>query len=632
MKIKTLFTIISFFSFVVVMGFSYYNYKTNYNLLIKNKELELQKLANGVRYNVSAMLDKMMVDFIEAQESNQKIYNEVVDKILTNPNLTLDDIKQEYGPKYPDRTFDFYLINNEYTIYNTTYKPDLGLDFKKIPNAYKTVHKTYLTPGQIDISNPIGEFILNSYLQYYLIRPKNKNFMIQMSVRFDKKNLIQSYYDNIVKMTPNLIDFYIYHFWANDGSNQIAKVIHKSFNEKKIDIHHINKNDQITNSCGESRFSKIYEDIFHKSMPKDSKIVDNDLNQLLLRNNGYITLKEIDNNNYYESILLPIANAITLKDKPLISQYMVIEIDNSEIMSEIKNFQYKSILFTLFYLSVVSIILYIVYRKILLPIYLLDESMQQRNMVDKEKYNSKNDEISNMMRSYNHLLDNLNSEIDTTCQLLNENKRFIADTVHQIKTPLTVIMLNSEMVKVYQNDKVINSFLDEINASIIMLSNSYEDLAYITSYDHIEYQLKNINLSQFLSGRIKFFHIILKVNHKEILSNIEDDIFININEIELERIIDNNISNGIKYGNRNQPITINLYKSNNTIILEFKTYGKPIINKEKVFEKNYRENEAKRGLGLGLNMVKNICEKYDILYKVSYEDEQNIFTYMQKLE
>ena len=61
--------------------------------------------------------------------------------------------------------------------------------------------------------------------------------------------------------------------------------------------------------------------------------------------------------------------------------------------------------------------------------------------------------------------------------------------------------------------------------------------------------------------------------------------------------------------------------------LEFKTYGKPIKDTSKLFEKNYRENESKRGLGLGLNMVKGICEKYGISYFITYKDGQNIFTY-----
>jgi nitrogen fixation/metabolism regulation signal transduction histidine kinase len=43
--------------------------------------------------------------------------------------------------------------------------------------------------------------------------------------------------------------------------------------------------------------------------------------------------------------------------------------------------------------------------------------------------------------------------------------------------------------------------------------------------------------------------------------------------------------------------------------------------------KSYKENESKRGLGLGLNMVKRICDKYKISYDVKYIDDQNIFIY-----
>jgi len=99
-------------------------------------------------------------------------------------------------------------------------------------------------------------------------------------------------------------------------------------------------------------------------------------------------------------------------------------------------------------------------------------------------------------------------------------------------------------------------FIEQIDASTHMLSNSYEDLAYITSYDSIDYKSNRVSLTEILNKRIKFFSTISKVNHKEIVSNIEDDIYIHINEIELERIIDNNISNGIKYGEEKQPITI----------------------------------------------------------------------------
>ena len=69
----------------------------------------------------------------------------------------------------------------------------------------------------------------------------------------------------------------------------------------------------------------------------------------------------------------------------------------------------------------------------------------------------------------------------------------------------------------------------------------------------------------------------------------------------------------------------------NSIVLEFKSYSQSIKNKEKLFEKNYREDESKRGLGLGLNMVKLICEKYNIEYELTYIDGQNNFRYTFKV-
>ena len=164
-----------------------------------------------------------------------------------------------------------------------------------------------------------------------------------------------------------------------------------------------------------------------------------------------------------------------------------------------------------------------------------------------------------------------------------------------------------------------------------MLNNSYEDLSYITTFDSMEYIPSSLSLSDSLKSRVRFFDTISKVNKKEIILNIDDNINFTINQIELERLIDNNISNGIKYADIDKPMTVILERDNDIVSLTFKTFGKPIQNTSKLFDKNYRENNGKRGLGIGLFMVKNICEKYDIAYDVSYEDGQNIFSYSFKV-
>lgn len=239
------------------------------------------------------------------------------------------------------------------------------------------------------------------------------------------------------------------------------------------------------------------------------------------------------------------------------------------------------------------------------------------------------DELGLIVNSINTFISKLEQNHEDLENAKDDIKRFIADTVHQIRTPLSSILMNAEMIKDLQEDDSLAPFIDSIDASINMLSNSYEDLSYVTSYDSIKYNPNLISLSQMIEKRIVFFQTICRMNLKEIESDIDINAYTYINIVELERLIDNNISNAIKYAKIEKPIYIRLIKSkeSNRIILEFRSYAKEIKNKKKIFEKNYREEESKRGLGLGLNIVKNICDKYNISYEASYKDNQNIFTY-----
>ena len=213
-------------------------------------------------------------------------------------------------------------------------------------------------------------------------------------------------------------------------------------------------------------------------------------------------------------------------------------------------------------------------------------------------------------------------------ELLKENKDFIADMVHQIKTPLTTIMLNTSLIEMKSDDKT-SPNIKQINSAISMLNNAYEDLSYIISNDTIEYKAKKINISQFLDARIHFFKDIIQINNKKIHTNIEHDIFITINDTELERVIDNNITNAIKHSKEESTIIINLTKKFNKAILEFTTEGKTIHDVTKIFEKNYTESHtAKRSLGLGLNMVKNICNKNNVNFTAHSREGINTFSYI----
>jgi len=301
---------------------------------------------------------------------------------------------------------------------------------------------------------------------------------------------------------------------------------------------------------------------------------------------------------------------------------------DNDILQEaiIKNFYtFISIFLTLL------IILWFLYRFVLKNV-----SLKLTNIVghiqNNKDSNEKNiivKEIAELQENYNKLHTQLNHEARKNQLLLSENKQFIADMVHQIRTPLTVIMANSSRIEM-KGYEDINPFTNQINSSISMLSNSYEDLSYIISHDSIEYEAVKINLSNFINERIEFFKHILEANNKNLECQIQADIDVFMNDIELERLIDNNISNAIKHSSKNAKISIHLEQKKDEVVLYFKSEGKTIQNPALLFDKNYRENESKRSLGLGLNMVKTICDKNLITYDVDSHDNLNTFTYIFK--
>jgi len=98
-----------------------------------------------------------------------------------------------------------------------------------------------------------------------------------------------------------------------------------------------------------------------------------------------------------------------------------------------------------------------------------------------------------------------------------------------------------------------------------------------------------------------------------------------MNEIELTRLIDNNLSNAIKYGKPISEIEIRLFEDSGVCVMEFSNEG-TITNKEEIFQKFHRESHMAEGFGVGLYMVKTICEAYAITITLNTE-ERIIFTY-----
>lgn len=203
---------------------------------------------------------------------------------------------------------------------------------------------------------------------------------------------------------------------------------------------------------------------------------------------------------------------------------------------------------------------------------------------------------------------------------------FLKDAMHELKTPIGVARINVDMLQMrLKNDK----YILRIKSALKNMSVIYEDLEYYMQQNMVKDEKTDINFSLFLERRIEFFNDLVISKNIKFTKNLQNDIHIIFNELELYRIIDNNISNAIKYSKDSSNIEISLHKEDNKIKLMFKDEGIGIKDKSKIFERYYRGDKITGGFGIGLSIVKNICVKNKINIEVeSQVNKGTTFIYL----
>jgi len=218
----------------------------------------------------------------------------------------------------------------------------------------------------------------------------------------------------------------------------------------------------------------------------------------------------------------------------------------------------------------------------------------------------------------------LEKEKEFNESLVKAQDSFIKHSIHEINTPLAVIMMHIDLHKMkFGEDK----YMSKIEAASKMIANIYDDLSYMVKKDRFEYEKQWIYFSNFLEGRISFFEDIAKGNQHKIVADIEEGIKIHFSDIELQRIVDNNLSNAIKYANKGTDIHVSLKREKRKTILEFLTYSKQIEDTNKIFEPFHQEEGLQGGFGLGLEIVHSICHKENVQVSVSSDTSVTIFRY-----
>lgn len=225
--------------------------------------------------------------------------------------------------------------------------------------------------------------------------------------------------------------------------------------------------------------------------------------------------------------------------------------------------------------------------------------------------------------------ENLQKEKIFSQDLLKAQKEFLRYTVHETNTPLSVILTSIEL---YLMKHPKDRDLSKIEAAAKNIFSIYDDLSYLVKKDHIEYKKTVINLNNFLNSRIDFFREVAEFSLiKFEYTPPKEELHIHFNETKLQRIIDNTLTNSIKYTLPNENVHVSLVKVGSHVQFCVSSRSKIIQDTDKVFEAYYREERSRDGFGLGLRLVKSICEEEGVEVDVASDDSLTTFSYKFKV-
>jgi len=191
--------------------------------------------------------------------------------------------------------------------------------------------------------------------------------------------------------------------------------------------------------------------------------------------------------------------------------------------------------------------------------------------------------------------------------------RFIKDTTHELNTPLSAILANIEMMDTDVMIEKNRTKLNRINIAAKTVSILYKDLTYLTLEQEKESEDEYIDVKQLIEDRTEYFAILAESKKLTFELDMEPAVIL-IDRRKFTRVLDNLISNAIKYNKRHGIVGFNLRQGK--LVIWDTGIG---IQESKIpymFDRYSRFNKSEGGFGVGLSIVKNIIDAYDIYIEV----------------
>ena len=208
-----------------------------------------------------------------------------------------------------------------------------------------------------------------------------------------------------------------------------------------------------------------------------------------------------------------------------------------------------------------------------------------------------------------------------------KQKQFITGASHELKTPLAIISSNADVLEMMNGDSKWTQNIHNQVDRLTSLVNSLVVFSRMEEKDTVE--RTRFDLTNALESRIEDFNELADFQKKNIVTDIDPDLYYFGDEASIVQLMDILLENAIKYAPEDSGISVSLKKNRKYAIL--KVSNKATVQKGdlgKVFDRFYRldesRNSAIKGYGIGLSMAQLIAEKHKETIR-AYAPEDGIF-------
>lgn len=307
-------------------------------------------------------------------------------------------------------------------------------------------------------------------------------------------------------------------------------------------------------------------------------------------------------------------------------------------------------------LLIVAMFLSKIYSKLISkPLVNLNRVAKKMSLLD---FNAKcdvnsDDEIGNLAKTLNFLSSNLEKslhnlkekneqlerDIEKERNLEKMRKDFVSSVSHDLKTPIGIISGYAEGLKdgIVTGDDAkvyLETIIDESTKMNLLLTNMLE-LSRLEC-DTIHLNLESFNIVRMLRGLSKKFSLEFQNKNLNLVFDMPKYAYVEGDILTLERVIQNLLSNTIKYTPSGNYIYISIHDNNDkyNISIENKGVTIPENELENIFAKFYRLDKSgdrtKNSFGLGLATVKRILELHNSEFSIKNSDNGVVFTFSLK--